>query len=58
MMKSSVKNLLIGLGLYTTAMTVWAGAVAPTPVAAPVMGPWALAILAALVAAIAYRIKK
>lgn len=30
----------------------------PTPVEAPVMGPWALGMMAALIAAVAYRIKK
>ena len=31
---------------------------APAPVAAPVMGPWTLGIMAVLVASVAYWIKK
>ena len=41
--------------------TALAGALPPAPaapVATPVMGPWALGLMAALVAAIAYGIKK
>ena len=37
--------------------TVWAGA-GRAPVEAPLMGPWALGIMAVLVASVAYWIKK
>ena len=53
-------NLTKSAILATTLLasgTVLAGA-APAPVAAPVMGPWTLGIMAILVASVAYWIKK
>ena len=53
-------NLTKSAILATTLLasgTVLAGA-APAPVAAPVMGPWTLGIMALLVASVAYWIKK
>ncbi len=50
------KTLLIATTMVISGSAL-AGA-APAPVEAPVMAPWALGIMAALVAAIAYRVKK
>ena len=50
------KTLLIATTMVISGSAL-AGA-APAPVEAPVMAPWALGIMAALIAAIAYRVKK
>lgn len=52
----SVKATVITTTLLASSFAT-AGA-QPTPVEAPVMGPWALGMMAALIAAVAYRIKK
>lgn len=53
----SVKATVITTALFASSLAA-AGQVAPAPVEAPVMGPWALGMMAALIAAVAYRIKK
>ena len=50
-----VKATVITTALIASSL---AAAGAPAPVEAPVMGPWALGMMAALIAAVAYRIKK
>ena len=50
------KSAIIATTLSATS-TVWAGAVR-APVEAPLMGPWALGVMAVLVASVAYWIKK
>ena len=50
------KAAIVGTTLAASS-TVWAGA-PRAPVEAPLMGPWALGIMAALVASVAYWIKK
>ena len=57
-MKLHFKKILLALTIATISGYSLAGAVAPAPVEAPVMGPWALSLMAVLVAAIAYRVKK
>ena len=56
-MKINVTTIAIGATTLLASSAVTAGA-APAPVAAPVMGPWTLSIMAVLVAAVAYWIKK
>ena len=56
---SGLRNKLsVAVISVLTSSTALAGALPPAPVATPVMGPWALGLMAALVAAIAYGIKK
>jgi hypothetical protein len=56
-MKIDLTTAAIAATTLLASGTVLAGA-APAPVAAPVMGPWALGIMAVLVASVAYWIKK
>ena len=56
-MKIDLTTAAIAATTLLASGTVLAGA-APAPVAAPVMGPWALGIMAILVASVAYWIKK
>ena len=53
----SVNATVITTALVASSLAA-AGAPPPAPVEAPVMGPWALGMMAALIAAVAYRIKK
>lgn len=57
-MKHTVTQLILTASLFASSSLVMAGEVAPLPVAAPVMGPWSLGLMAGLVALIAYRIKR
>jgi hypothetical protein len=57
-MKNTVTQLMLSASLCASSTLVMAGAVTPSPVAAPVMGPWSLGLMAGLVALIAYRIKR
>ena len=55
-LRSKLSLAAIALASSGTAL---AGAIGPAaPVATPVMGPWALGVMATLVAAVAYYIKK
>ena len=54
-LRNKLSVAVIGVLASSTAL---AGALPPAPIATPVMGPWALGLMAALVAAIAYGIKK
>ena len=56
-MKIDLTTAAIAATTLLASGTVLAGA-APAPVAAPVMGPWTLGIMAVLVASVAYWIKK
>ena len=56
-MKIDLTKVAIGAATLLASSAVTAGA-APAPVAAPVMGPWTLGIMAVLVASVAYWIKK
>jgi len=56
-MKIDLTTAAIAATTLLASGTVLAGA-APAPVAAPVMGPWALGIMAVFVASVAYWIKK
>ena len=56
-MKTNLTKAAIVATTLLASSAVTAGA-APAPVAAPVMGPWALGIMAVLVASVAYWIKK
>ena len=56
-MKINLTKAAIVATTLSATSTVWAGA-NPTPVQAPVMGPWTLGIMAVLVASVAYWIKK
>ena len=56
-MKIDLTTAAIAATTLLASGTVLAGA-APAPVAAPVMGPWTLGIMAILVASVAYWIKK
>ena len=58
-MKINLTTAAIAATTLLASGTVLAGTLAaPAPVAAPVMGPWALGIMAVLVASVAYWIKK
>ena len=58
-MKDQFAKILLIATTLVVSTSALAGAVAPpAPVEAPVMAPWALGIMAALIAAIAYRVKK
>ena len=55
----SVKATVITTTLLASSLaTAGLNNTTPAPVEAPVMGPWALGMMAALIAAVAYRIKK
>ena len=56
-MKTNLTKAAIVATTLSATSTVWAGAVR-APVEAPLMGPWALGIMAVLVASVAYWIKK
>lgn len=56
-MKINLTKVAVVATTLLASATVLAGA-APAPVAAPVMGPWTLGIMAVLVASVAYWIKK
>ena len=56
-MKINLTKVAVVATTLLASATVLAGAV-PAPVAAPVMGPWTLGIMAVLVASVAYWIKK
>ena len=56
-MKIELTKIAIVATTLIASSTVLAG-LAPAPVAAPVMGPWALGIMAVLLASVAYWIKK
>ena len=56
-MKIDLTKAAIVATTLLASSAVIAGA-APAPVATPVMGPWALGIMAVLVASVAYWIKK
>lgn len=54
----SVKATVITTALVGSSITTAGVVIQTPPVEAPVMGPWALGMMAALIAAVAYRIKK
>ena len=54
----SVKATVITTTLLASSLATAGLNTTPAPVEAPVMGPWALGMMAALIAAVAYRIKK
>ena len=56
-MKIGLTKTAIFATTLLASSAVTAGA-APAPVAAPVMGPWTLSIMAVLVASVAYWIKQ
>ena len=56
-MKIELTKIAIVATTLIASSAVLAG-LAPAPVAAPVMGPWALGIMAVLIASVAYWIKK
>lgn len=54
----SVKATVVTTTLLASSLATAGAPMQTPPVEAPVMGPWALGMMAALIAAVAYRIKK
>ena len=54
---SSIKVAAVTTALLASSVAIAGATNTPAPVEAPVMGPWALGMMAVLVAAVAYRIK-
>ena len=54
----STKAIVVTTALFASGLVTAGQEPLPVPVEAPVMGPWALCMMAALIAAVAYRIKK
>ena len=58
MRMDSTKAIVVTTALFASSLVTAGQVQLPAPVEAPVMGPWALGMMAALIAAVAYRIKK